>query len=93
MIEARNKGLHVVEFLLYEILGQEKIIYSNWKQLVGTGPAEWSEDRYWLQIGIRDLTEMMGVFYILTVIEVTQMYTYRKTLQTVHIKMGACYRI
>lgn len=46
MIEARNKGLHVVEFLLYELLGQEKIICSNGKQLVGTGPAEWSEDRY-----------------------------------------------
>ena len=59
MLCDRSKGLYVVEFILYEILGQEKIIYSNWKQISGcteTGPVEWSEDRYWLQIGIRDLT-------------------------------------
>lgn len=63
MKESSKIGLHAIEFLLYEIVNQKKSYIVTESRLVFPWNCVgwWGEDNHGLQIGLKDLTEVMGV--------------------------------
>lgn len=79
---SQMQNVQITWFHLYEILEEAKVIFSERKQTtdcLGLG----IKSRNWLQKVTRTLLEGMEIFYMLFVVEGTQMYAFVKAHQTV----------
>lgn len=68
------KRIHTLSFNLYENLEKANLIHSNRKEAY-----EWLPGT--LSRGLRELLQVMEIFYILVVVVGTHMYTYVKFIK------------